>query len=153
MSDPAADQLAITLDMLEKQILERESELAEWRAFLVEREAEIALGKKRAENLRTMLEEMRQFRPAAKPLSLEKYPTAQPGRPGKQSEQIRQLAKVILREAGKPIMQLDLKERMEAKGLLLQTVNPVDLIRSALRNQPEFRHIRSEGWTLVNPPE
>lgn len=152
MSDPA-EQLAITLDMLEKQILERESELAALQAYLVESEAEIALSKKRAEYLRTMLEEMRQFRPAAKPFPLEKHPGAQPGRPGKQSEQIRQLAKVILREAGKPIMQLDLKERMEAKGLLLQTVNPVDLIRSALRNQPEFRHIRAQGWTLVDSVE
>ncbi|WP_434729528.1 hypothetical protein [Rhizobium binae] len=152
MSDPA-EQLAITLDMLEKQIVERESELAALKAYCIESEAEIARSKKRAENLRTMLEEMRQFRPAAKPFSVEKYPSAQPGRPGKQSEQIRQLAKVILREAGKPIMQLDLKERMEAKGLLLQTVNPVDLIRSALRNQPEFRHIRSQGWTLVDSVE
>ncbi|KQZ44675.1 hypothetical protein [Ensifer sp. Root558] len=152
MSDPA-EQLAITLDMLEKQILERESELVALKAFCIESETEIALSKKRAENLRTMLDEMRQYRPAAKPFTLEKFPGVQSGRPGKQSEQIRQLAKVILREAGKPIMQLDLKERMEAKGLLLQTVNPVDLIRSALRNQPEFRHVRSEGWTLVGSQE
>jgi hypothetical protein len=152
LSDPA-DQLALTLDLLEQQILQRESELEALRAFCAQTEAEIARSQKHAEILRVQLDEMRQERSASKPFALEKYPGAKLGRPGMQSEQIRQLAKVILREAGKPIMQLDLKERMEAKGLLLQTVNPVDLIRSALRNQPEFRHIRAKGWTLVDIAE
>ena len=33
-----------------------------------------------------------------------------------QSDRIREAAKIILREAGEPVMQLDLKLRMESKG-------------------------------------
>lgn len=150
MSDPFEEHLSIALDLLEKQIHQSESHLAIFRTMVDETEQDVARLRSRAEILRVQVKETRQESSRAKSPTRDHHKGAKAGRPGKQSEQIRQLAKEILREEGRPIMQLDLKERMEAKGLLLQTVNPVDLIRSALRNQPEFRHVRSKGWTLVD---
>jgi len=145
------EQFAILLASLEKRVQQKEEELAQFRVHAEEycrdQEAEIAKAKTQVEIIRAQMLDSNE-RHVASPLA--------PKNDGKatssinQSDRIRDAAKVILREAGKPITQRELKQRMEAKGFYIQARNPVDLIRSALRRNSEFTHIHDAGWTLTD---
>ncbi|EJT05015.1 hypothetical protein RCCGE510_11169 [Rhizobium sp. CCGE 510] len=139
---------------LEKRVLQKEDELAQFRVradqYCRDQEAEISKAKAQVEIIRAQMLEVKKEPLVDNPLAPVKEEKAQLTSTVTQSDRIRDAAKVLLREAGEPVMQLELKKRMEAKGIYIHARNPVDLIRSALRRNPEFKHIHAQGWTLTD---
>ncbi|MDX0134882.1 hypothetical protein [Sinorhizobium meliloti] len=148
----ASEQIASLLVSLEKQVHEKEEELARFRVkaeeFCRDREAELEKDRERIEIFRFHMLEMRKAAKISSPL-IPRMDLQDQVSLGSQSERIRHAAKEILREAGEPIMQIELLRRMEAKGIHVRAKNPVDLIRAALRRNPEFQHVHGKGWTLA----
>ena len=147
-------QFEALLLSLEKQILQREEDLSKFRVraeqYCADQEAEIAKAKARVEIIRAEMTELMREPLVDNPLASTTEAKAPSGTPVNQSDRIREAAKTILAEAGEPVMQLELKRRMESKGIHIYAKNPVDLIRSALRRDPDFKHIHTKGWTLTS---
>lgn len=71
-----------------------------------------------------------------------------------QSERIREVAKQILAKSDRPLMQSEIKARMDKAGVEIVAKNVTELVRAALRRHPsEFRHIKGQGWCLVDQRE
>ncbi|WP_296746327.1 hypothetical protein [Mesorhizobium sp.] len=69
-----------------------------------------------------------------------------------ESERIRDAARRILRDAGRPLMQREIKAKMDEIGVRIQSADPVELVRAALRrHNDEFQHVKGRGWTLASP--
>lgn len=67
-----------------------------------------------------------------------------------QSELIRQVAKSILMDAaGNPLMQNEIRLKMEERGYAIRSKDASELIRAALKRSPEFLYTPGKGWTLV----
>lgn len=69
--------------------------------------------------------------------------------PRSQSELIRRAAMEILAKEESPLMQHQLKLKMQEMGVEIISTDPKELIRAALKDRPEFRHIKGEGWALA----
>ena len=70
---------------------------------------------------------------------------------GKQSAMIREAAKAILMEAGgAPMMQNEIRLKMEERGEIIHSDAPNELIKVALGRGKEFVHTPRKGWTLVS---
>lgn len=68
----------------------------------------------------------------------------------KQSPMIREAAKKILSDAGgAPMMQNEIRLRMEELGYEIISDDANDLIKVALKRSKEFDHIPGKGWTLA----
>ena len=67
-----------------------------------------------------------------------------------QSARIRAAAKVILRDAGRPMMQKEIESEIKSRGIQIFSTRLIELIRAALRRGPEFKHIKNEGWILTD---
>lgn len=144
------EQFETLLLSLQKQILQRETDLSKFRVraaqYCADQEAEIEKAKARVEVIRAEMAELMRAPLVDNPLALNGDERAETGL--NQSDRIREAARIILAEAGEPVMQLELKRRMEARGIHVHAKNPVDLIRSALRRDSRFKHIHTKGWTL-----
>lgn len=152
------------LDAMKKRVQEQEQELTSFRkaaedyqkkaeGFMVARNAEIVRARKSIEIFEAELTAMRGFRevsPPAEP-SIPTLPAVTTAEDASESERIRDAARRILREAGRPMMQREIKAKMDEIGVVIQSADPVELIRAALRrHRAEFRHVKGQGWTLVN---
>lgn len=70
--------------------------------------------------------------------------------PESQSERIRELARDILAKSDRPLMQSEIKTRLDELGVEIVAKNVAELVRAALRRHPsEFLHVKGQGWTLV----
>lgn len=148
----ASEQYAVLLRALEKEVLEKRDSLAEFRAradqYCRDREADITKTLQHIEIIRTQIRERMKEPLVDDPLPAVGEVQARPASNTTQSDRVREAARIILSEAGEPVMQLDLKRRMEDRGIFIRARNPVDLIRAALRRSPEFKHVPNKGWTL-----
>ncbi len=71
-------------------------------------------------------------------------------KPDSVAEEVRQVARKIILEAGKPMTQHAIKMRMDEKGVKLDVKKPVDTIRIYLnRAKEEFRRIEGEGYVVI----
>jgi len=149
--DDVGEQFAMLLLSLEKRVQQKEEELTQFRVradeYCRDQEAEIVKAKAQVELIRAQMLDLTEGH-LESPLSTKSEARATSSI--NQSDRIREAARLILREAGEPITQRELKRRMEAKGFYVQARNPVDLIRSALRRNSEFRHVQDTGWTLAD---
>lgn len=147
-----SEHFAVLLRALEKEVLQKQEELGQFRMradqYCQDQEAEITKALAHIEIIRTQMREWTTESLVDKPFTPTAEEKSQPALNVTQSDRVRNAAKVILRDAGEPVMQLELKKRMEAKGIFIHARNPVDLIRAALRRGPEFKHIHNQGWTL-----
>lgn len=148
------EQFEALLLSLEKQIVQREEDLSKFRVqaeqYCSDQEAEISKARARVDLIRNEMMAMRREPLVDNPLlsaaDAKSLPT---GMSMNQSDRIREAARSILADAGGPVMQLELKRRMESRGIKIHAKNPVDLIRSALRRDAAFKHIHGKGWTIA----
>ncbi|ANL04642.1 MULTISPECIES: hypothetical protein [Rhizobium] len=147
------EQFETLLLSLQKQILQREADLSKFRVqaerYCADQEADIQKAKERVAVIRAEMAELMRPPLVDNPLAKTADARAPSSNALNQSDRIRDAAEVILAEAGEPVMQLELKRRMESKGIHVHAKNPVDLIRSALRRDRRFQHIHTKGWTLA----
>jgi predicted ribosome quality control (RQC) complex YloA/Tae2 family protein len=158
------EQMERLLDTMRNRVQEQERELALFQKaaedyrkkaeeFVSARCAEIARTQESIEVLEAELAVMRGF-----------YKGSPPGEPvvpagaiagnASESERIRDAAREILREAGRPLMQREIKTKMDEIGFEIQSADPVELIRAALRrHRTEFRHVKGQGWALAGPDD
>ncbi|MDM9644777.1 hypothetical protein [Rhizobium sp. S163] len=148
------EQFETLLLSLQKQILQREADLSKFRVraaqYCADQEAEIEKAKARVEVIRAEMGELMREPLVDNPLPSSEHAKSTAVTSMNESDRIREAAKMILAEAGKPVMQMELKRKMESKGIYIHAKNPVDLIRSALRRDRSFNHIRDKGWTLAS---
>ncbi len=149
-----SEQFETLLLALQKQIVHREEELAQFQVraaqYCADQEAEIEKAKTRLEIIRAEMGELMKEPLVDNPLPLSEHGKSTAVTSMNESDRIREAAKMILAEVGKPVMQMELKRKMESKGIYIHAKNPVDLIRSALRRDRSFNHIRDKGWTLAS---
>ncbi|MDX8479059.1 hypothetical protein RFN28_11315 [Mesorhizobium sp. VK24D] len=152
------------LDAMRSRVQEQEAELALFRKaaedyrkkaeeFIAARSAEIVRTQKSIEVFQAELAAMRSFRevsPPAEP-SIPTMPAATTSENTSESGRIRDAARGILREAGRPLMQREIKAKMDEIGVEIQSADPVELIRAALRrHSTEFQHVKGQGWALAS---
>lgn len=153
----------------EESVDEKKKKLADYRrqaeAYTSFLENDINEDQKRLERLRLELASIETAK-ANQPLAPDTAPLSAPSLPnkvtagtnlkrterpsGSQSELIRHKAREILAQEGRPLMQSQLKAKMQEMGIEIISSDPKELIRAALKGRPEFRHIRGEGWALVD---
>ncbi|WP_139052562.1 hypothetical protein [Rhizobium phaseoli] len=166
MTDPE-HILKSLLDAMKKRVQEQERELDVFRKaaedhqrkaeeFIAGRNAEIARTRKSIEVFQSELAAMHDARTIV-PSAVLLIPTTLENAPAdnaSESERIRDAARRILREAGRPLMQREIKAKMDEMGVVIQSADPVELIRAALRRHvDEFQHVKGQGYTLTNPKD
>lgn len=152
------------LDAMKQRVRDQELEITTFRkvaaeyqkkaeAYLEARDAEIARTLNSIQVFEAELAAMRGCRddPPPKELLIPSFPAAFAGGDTSESERIRDAARRILGEAGRPLMQREIKAKMDEIGVVIQSADPVELIRAALRRHArEFRHVKGQGWALVS---
>ncbi|TCP87938.1 hypothetical protein C8J31_104327 [Rhizobium sp. PP-CC-2G-626] len=142
------------VEQLEAQVRERESEIVEFerraQVFRVSLKEEISRIRTRIELFRTEMDAMENEKRPSDPVQISSHRGAELLEQESQSERIRQAARGILSTSTGPMMQSEIKARMDDDGVVIIAKNVVELIRAALRRNPtEFAHIKGEGWILV----
>lgn len=147
------------VEQLEDSVREKEAALADFESRAKEHlealKAEIARHRRRIELFRNEMTAMKaeaghpksfDFTISAKPSSAASVQTQ--GDPESRSARIRAAAKVILQEAGRPMMQKEIEAEIRNKGIEIPSTRLIELIRAALRRDPAFENIKNEGWVL-----
>ncbi|WP_454852252.1 hypothetical protein [Rhizobium binxianense] len=149
------------VERLEERVREKEAELAEFERRAQEHidalKEDLARNRKRIELFRNEMTAMETEASPVKPFDF--IPTARstPAVPSdntsdeaSQSARIRAAARIILSETGRPMMQAEIQSEMKNRGIHIVSTRLIELIRAALRRGKEFKHIKNEGWTLVD---
>lgn len=147
------------VEQLEDSVREKEAALADFERRAKEHieslKEDIARHRRRIELFRNEMTAMKaEARPAkssdftisAKQSSVVSLQTQ--GDPESRSARIRAAAKVILQEAGRPMMQKEIEAEIRKKGIEIPSTRLIELIRAALRRDPAFENIKNEGWVL-----
>ncbi|WP_434711561.1 winged helix-turn-helix domain-containing protein [Rhizobium sp. YTUHZ045] len=146
--------LRTVLKALEAQLHEQQMVLGSLRAVCLEQEREIAKKVEHIDSLKRVIDEM----------NVDSQPTTGPSRrhPKKQktsvddennsaAHRIRETARTILREAGRPMTQRAIKQKMDEMGFVIDNEKPVELIRIYLnRAKDEFRRVGDEGYIALD---
>ncbi len=154
--------LRTVLETLKSQVREQTKVLASLRAVCLQQEAEIAKKVEHIDSLKKVLFDMgdesakprsKKSAPAASISSVTETPvtTTAPSDNDSKAKRIRDAAKVILKQAGKPMTQRAIKEKMDEMGIVLDDEKPVETIRIYLnRAKSEFRHLKDQGYVVVD---
>ncbi|NTF88699.1 GIL1 family protein [Agrobacterium rhizogenes] len=146
--------LRTVLKTLEAQLQEQQSVLGSLRAVCLEQEREIAKKVEHIDSLRRVIGEM--------DVDSHSMPSLGHSRPRKQktpgtdeknsaARRIRDAARTILRDAGRPMTQRAIKERMDEIGFIIDSEKPVELIRIYLnRAKHEFRRVGDDGYIALD---
>ncbi|MFB9952720.1 hypothetical protein ACFFP0_28065 [Rhizobium puerariae] len=146
--------LRTVLKTLEAQLHEQQMVLGSLRAVCLEQEREIAKKVEHIDSLRRVVGEMNvdsQSAPAPRHRRPKKQKTPIPDENNSAAYRIRDVAKTILREAGRPMTQRAIKQKMDEIGFVIDNEKPVELIRIYLnRAKDEFRRIGEEGYIALD---
>ncbi|NEJ82451.1 hypothetical protein GR268_38570 [Rhizobium leguminosarum] len=152
MSNEPKEMLRTVLETLEAQVQEQQKVLGSLRAVCLEQEREIAKKFEHIDSLKAVLVEMNvdsglETKGARTRAAKQKTPKDELN---STAQRIREVAKTILREAGGPMTQRAIKEKMDEMGFVINNGKPVELIRIYLnRATDEFRRVGNEGFILI----
>lgn len=143
------------VEQLEATVRDKEAELADFelraQEYLDALRADISRTRKRIELFRSEVDAMKsEKRPVAPFLAATAIRPELSDDQENQSNRIRDAARAILAEAGRPMMQSEIKAQMDERGIVIVSKKVIELIRAALRRDPEFKHIKGQGWILVD---
>lgn len=152
------------VEQLHARVQDQEAELAEFQVraqkYLFALKSEIERNRKRIELFRDEMEAMENeqnpddpFKPTSARVKLTSpaRTSVEPVVQESQSERIREVARDILAQSDRPLMQGEIKSRLDELGIEILAKNVTELVRAALRRHPtEFRHIKGQGWTLAS---
>jgi hypothetical protein len=65
-----------------------------------------------------------------------------------QSEIIRRAVREILKASERPLKRAEIKRRLDERGIVIASSDPLELIRAALRRGPEFSFVPHKGYAL-----
>lgn len=146
--------LRTVLTTLEAQLHEQQTVLGSLRAVCLEQEREIAKKVEHIDSLRRVIGEMNIDSQSTSARSYRRPKTQKtPAHDENNSaaHRIRDAAKTILREAGRPMTQRAIKQKMDEIGFVIDNEKPVELIRIYLnRAKDEFRRIGDEGYIALD---
>jgi hypothetical protein len=143
------------LNALEEQVRGQEKALASLQRDVVKKRQHI-------DNLKKMILEMDEGTPGSSgELVQTKTRSVSESNEGKAksfksdsvAQRVRDAARKIITEAGKPMTQQAIKEKMDEMGLSIGIKNPVDTIRIYLNRAPkEFRRVDGQGYIVIENP-
>lgn len=143
------EMLRTVLKTLEAQLHEQQMVLGSLRAVCLEQEREIAKKVEHIDSLRRVIGEMNGDAPNDRRSNKQKNPANDESNSA--AQRIREMAKTILREAGRPMTQRAIKVKMDEIGFVIESEKPVELIRIYLnRAKDEFRRIGDEGYVALD---
>jgi uncharacterized coiled-coil protein SlyX len=143
--------LRTVLETLEAQLQQQRTVLESLRAVCLEQEREIAMKVEHIESLKRVFDEMdidSQTSPG--PRRQKKKRTLTADESGSAAQRIRETSRAILREAGRPMTQRAIKQKMDEMGFSIDSEKPVELIRIYLnRAKDEFSRVGTEGYIAL----
>ncbi|MDR9763755.1 hypothetical protein RJJ37_29705 [Rhizobium redzepovicii] len=145
--------LRTVLKTLEAQLHEQQMVLGSLRAVCLEQEREIAKKAEHVDSLKRVIDEMNVDNPSPGPSHPRPKKQKTPAHDAHNSvaHQIRKTASSILREAGRPMTQRAIKQKMDEIGFVIDNEKPVELIRIYLnRAKDEFRRVGDEGYIALD---